>query len=48
MLSKSKGQVLSRNERRGDQQRNQTPALGDIRENNNKRPRHLAVSSHSN
>ena len=48
MLSKSKGQVLTINERRRDQQRNQAPTLRDIRQNNNKRPRHLAVSSHSN
>ena len=45
MLSKSKVQVFSRNERRGDQQRIQAPSL---HENINKRPRHLAVSSHSN
>ena len=42
MLPKNKGQVLSRNDRRGDQQRIQAPSLGGIRENINKRPRNLA------
>lgn len=48
MLAKNKGQVFARSERRGDQQRNQAPALGGIRENINKRPRNLAISVHSN
>ena len=44
MLSKNKGQVLSRNELRGDQ-RIPGSASVDIRQNNNKRPRQLAESS---
>ena len=48
MLSKNKGQVLSRNEFRGDQ-RIQGSSLGDIRQNNNKRPRQSTeISNHSN
>ena len=42
MLSKNKGQVLLRNEIRGDQR---IPGSVDIRQNNNKRPRQLAESS---
>lgn len=48
MLPKNKGQVIARNERRGDQQRIQPPSLGGIRENINKRPRNLPFSPHSN
>ena len=44
MLSKNKGQVLSRNDFRGDQ-RLQGSALGDIRQNNNKRPRQSTENS---
>ena len=46
MISKNKGQVLLRNERRVEQ-RVQGSTLGDIRENNNKRSRHQAIPSHS-
>ena len=42
MISKNKGQVLLRNERRGEQ-RIQGSELGDMRENNNKRSRHQAI-----
>ena len=44
MLSKNKGQFLSRNDFRGDQ-RLQGSALGDIRQNNNKRPRQSIENS---
>ena len=44
MLSKNKGQVLSRNDFRGDQ-RLQGSSLGDIRQNNNKRPRQSIENS---
>ena len=44
MLSKNKGHVLSRNDFRGDQ-RLQGSSLGDIRQNNNKRPRQSIENS---
>ena len=46
MISKNKSQALLRNERSGEQ-RIQGSMLGELRENNNKRPRHQAISPHS-